>query len=64
MKLVQRANKQLCIADDRLEEYVRQGYKEIKPTTKCICPICGKEYANETNLKRHLEKEHPSDGDT
>lgn len=61
MVLVQRANKQLRIPEERLAEYERQGYEPVVPkeTPKFICPVCGKEYRRETDLKKHVEKEHP-----
>ena len=62
MKLIQRANKQLRIADDRLEEYKKQGYKEVKttpPAPKFTCPVCGNEYATESGLSKHLKEKHP-----
>lgn len=34
MIIVQRANKQLRISDDMLDEYKKQGYKEISASVK------------------------------
>lgn len=34
MKLVQRKNKQLQIADEALSAYLQQGYVEVKPPTE------------------------------
>ena len=33
MKLIQRANKQLRVADDRVDDYLKAGYVEIDPKT-------------------------------
>lgn len=33
MKLIQRANKQLRVADDRAEDYLKAGYFEVDPKT-------------------------------
>ena len=30
------------------------------PAPKFICPVCGKEYTRETDLTKHMEKEHPA----
>ena len=30
------------------------------PAPKFICPVCGKEYKRETDLTKHMEKEHPA----
>ena len=61
MKLIQRANKQLRIPDERLDEYKKQGYKEVTPAasvTKFTCPECGKEYASEAALNKHIKEKH------
>ncbi|MBE6771069.1 MAG: hypothetical protein E7547_02855 [Ruminococcaceae bacterium] len=60
MVLVQRANKQLRIPEERLKEYEQQGYKRVVPddSPKFICPVCGKEYRSENALEKHIKKEH------
>lgn len=65
MKLIQRANKQLRIPDERLDEYKKQGYKEVTTAVKpaeFICPVCNKPYRRESDLLKHIEKEHPDYG--
>lgn len=61
MVLIQRANKQLRISEERLGEYERQGYKLVAPdtTAEFICPVCGKKYKSEAALNKHIAKEHP-----
>lgn len=65
MVLIQRANKQLRIPKERLEEYKRQGYGLVEPddSPKFLCPVCGKEYRSESALNKHVAKEHPEDND-
>jgi len=65
MVLIQRANKQLRIPKERLEEYERQGYELVVPddSPKFICPVCGREYKSEAALNKHIAKEHPEDND-
>ena len=66
MVLIQRANKQLRIPEERLAEYEKQGYKLVVPddSPKFICPVCGREYRSETALNKHIAKEHTEDNDT
>lgn len=61
MVLIQRANKQLRIPKERLEEYKRQGYGLVEPddSPKFLCPVCGREYKSEAALNKHIAKEHP-----
>lgn len=62
MKLIQRANKQLRVAGDKLDYYLGLGYREVEPAgekQKFPCPVCGKEYASESGRSRHLEDKHP-----
>ena len=63
MVLIQRANKQLRIPKERLEEYERQGYELVVPddSPKFICPVCGREYKSEDALNKHISKEHEDD---
>lgn len=38
----------------------------VKQPSEFICPVCGNEYANESNLNKHLKEKHPEynpDGD-
>ena len=65
MVLIQRANKQLRIPKERLEEYKRQGYGlvELDDSPKLLCPVCGREYKSEAALNKHIAKEHPEDND-
>lgn len=42
----------------KVEEPVQ---KEQKPTPSNVCPFCGKQYATEANLKKHIEAKHSSD---
>ena len=65
MVLIQRANKQLRIPDERLKEYEQQGYKLVvsDDSPKFICPVCGKEYKSEAALNKHIAKEHPDPED-
>lgn len=60
MVLIQRANKQLRIPRERLEEYKRQGYEQVEPddSPKFLCPVCGKAYKSESALDKHIAKEH------
>ena len=63
MVLIQRANKQLRIPEERLDEYKQQGYEVVEPdnSSEFICPVCGKKYKSESALNKHLEKEHPEE---
>lgn len=31
----------------------------VKQPSEFICPVCGNEYANESNLNKHLKEKHP-----
>lgn len=33
------------------------------PETKFICPECGKEYASEATLNKHIKEKHPATSD-
>jgi uncharacterized C2H2 Zn-finger protein len=35
----------------------------VKPPQVFVCPECGKEYKTEDGLTKHMEKEHPVDGE-
>lgn len=45
---------------DLAKKLQSKGYEVEKiEEPKFICPVCSREYRRETDLKKHIEKEHP-----